>query len=201
MIRLTERWLVPQTAGGQSRSYGEDVETACIGFFTLEYLLRLASTPDLRRFGASVLSTVDLIAILPHYLQMVLERFEDQDAHVSPGDIQTVTCVGKVKTLGVLCPEPRSRPVSAGGPGPEDHAPDADLQDPQAGAPLHWPEGLRLHAQAVLPAGGPRAPNPNLTPQPDPHPSQQGRTNQPNHQNRSYGRERISNNTSVITGQ
>lgn len=158
MIRLTERWLVPQRAGGRPRSYGEDVETACIGFFTLEYLLRLASTPDFRRFGAGVLSTVDLIAILPHYLQMVLERFEDQDSHVSLGDIQTVARVGKVKTLGVLRPKPRSRPVSAGGPGPEDHASDADLQDPQAGAPLHRPEGLGLHAPAVLPAGG--APTP-----------------------------------------
>lgn len=161
MIRLTDHWLVPQTAGGRPRSYGEDVETACIGFFTLEYLLRLASTPDLRRFGAGVLSTVDLVAILPHYLQMVLERFEDRDAHVSPGDIQTVARVGKVKTLAVLRPETRSRPVSAGGPGPEDHASDADLQDPQAGTPLHRPEGLGLHAQAVLPAGGPRPPDPD----------------------------------------
>ncbi|KAF7217696.1 potassium voltage-gated channel subfamily V member 2-like [Nothobranchius furzeri] len=78
------------------RYYGENVETFCITFFTLEYLLRLLSTPDLRCFGRSVLNTVDLIAILPHYLQMVLECFEDEDFHLHSGDIETVARVGKV---------------------------------------------------------------------------------------------------------
>lgn len=54
------------------------------------------STPDVKRFGRSVLNTVDLIAILPHYLQMVLECFEDQDIHPHSGDIETVARVGKV---------------------------------------------------------------------------------------------------------
>uniref|UniRef100_A0A3P9I557 Potassium channel, subfamily V, member 2a n=1 Tax=Oryzias latipes TaxID=8090 RepID=A0A3P9I557_ORYLA len=62
--------------------YGESVETFSICFFTLEYLLRLVSTPDLRCFGRSVLNTVDLVAILPHYLQMLLECFEDEDFHL-----------------------------------------------------------------------------------------------------------------------
>uniref|UniRef100_A0A3Q1IX21 Potassium voltage-gated channel subfamily V member 2 n=1 Tax=Anabas testudineus TaxID=64144 RepID=A0A3Q1IX21_ANATE len=78
------------------RFYGEYVETFCISFFTLEYLLRLASTPDLKCFGRSMLNTVDLIAILPHYLQMTLECFEDEDMHRHSGDIQTVARVGKV---------------------------------------------------------------------------------------------------------
>lgn len=88
----------PQTASGQpsGRFYGEYVETFCITFFTLEYLLRLMSTPDVKRFGRSVLNTVDLIAILPHYLQMILECFEDQDIHPHSGDIETVARVGKV---------------------------------------------------------------------------------------------------------
>uniref|UniRef100_A0A3Q4BBQ5 Potassium voltage-gated channel subfamily V member 2 n=1 Tax=Mola mola TaxID=94237 RepID=A0A3Q4BBQ5_MOLML len=78
------------------RFYGEYVETLCIAFFTLEYLLRLVSTPNLRRFGRSVLNTVDLIAILPHYLQLILECFEDEDMHLHSGDIETVARVGKV---------------------------------------------------------------------------------------------------------
>ncbi|XP_078128196.1 potassium voltage-gated channel subfamily V member 2 [Sander vitreus] len=87
-----------KTASGQlsGRFYGEYVETFCITFFTLEYLLRLASTPDLKCFGRSMLNTVDLVAILPHYLQMVLECFEDQDMHLHSGDIETVARVGKV---------------------------------------------------------------------------------------------------------
>lgn len=54
------------------------------------------STPDLKCFGRSVLNTVDLIAILPHYLQMILECFEDEDVHLHSGDIETVARVGKV---------------------------------------------------------------------------------------------------------
>lgn len=92
-------YFLLQTASGQpsGRFYGEYVETSCITFFTLEYLLRLASTPDLKCFGRSVLNTVDLVAILPHYLQMALEHFEDEDIHPHSGDIETVARVGKVK--------------------------------------------------------------------------------------------------------
>ncbi|KAM6902244.1 potassium voltage-gated channel subfamily V member 2 isoform 2-T2 [Xenentodon cancila] len=87
-----------KTPSGQpsGRFYGEGVETFCISFFTLEYLLRLISTPDLKCFGRSMLNTVDLIAILPHYLQMILECFEDSDVHLHSGDIETVARVGKV---------------------------------------------------------------------------------------------------------
>nr|XP_020456763.1 potassium voltage-gated channel subfamily V member 2-like [Monopterus albus] len=87
-----------KTASGQpsGRCYGEYVETFCIFFFTLEYLLRLVSTPDLKSFGRSMLNAVDLIAILPHYLQMILEHFQNEDIHLYSGDIETVARVGKV---------------------------------------------------------------------------------------------------------
>uniref|UniRef100_A0A3Q3NC01 Potassium voltage-gated channel subfamily V member 2 n=1 Tax=Mastacembelus armatus TaxID=205130 RepID=A0A3Q3NC01_9TELE len=81
---------------GQPVGRFEYAETLCITFFTLEYLLRLVSTPDLKCFGRSMLNTVDLIAILPHYLQMILECFEDKDTHLYSGDIETVARVGKV---------------------------------------------------------------------------------------------------------
>ncbi|CAK6974613.1 potassium voltage-gated channel subfamily V member 2 [Scomber scombrus] len=98
MTLNTVEELQYKTASGQpsGRFYGECVETFCITFFTLEYLLRLVSTPDLKLFGRSVLNTVDLIAILPHYLQVVLECFEDKDIHQHSGDIETVGRVGKV---------------------------------------------------------------------------------------------------------
>ncbi|XP_034047836.1 potassium voltage-gated channel subfamily V member 2-like isoform X1 [Thalassophryne amazonica] len=87
-----------KTASGRlsGRFYGEHLETFCIGFFTLEYFLRLISTPDLKQFGHSVLNTVDLLAILPHYLQMMLECFEDKDLQMYSEDIETVGRVGKV---------------------------------------------------------------------------------------------------------
>ncbi|XP_075935923.1 potassium voltage-gated channel subfamily V member 2 [Anarhichas minor] len=85
-----------KTVSGQlsSRFYGEYVESFCISFFTLEYLLRLVSTPDLKCFVRSVLNTVDMVAILPHYLQMLLECFEDM--HLHSGDIEAMSRVGKM---------------------------------------------------------------------------------------------------------
>ncbi|KAK5900503.1 hypothetical protein CgunFtcFv8_025461 [Champsocephalus gunnari] len=87
-----------KTPAGQlsGRTYGEYVESFCISFFTLEYLLRLVCTPDLKSFARSVLNTVDLVAILPHYLQMVLECFEDHDTQLHSEEVQTVGRVGKV---------------------------------------------------------------------------------------------------------
>ncbi|KAL4825824.1 hypothetical protein H8958_011503 [Nasalis larvatus] len=82
-----------QDEGGPDlRSILEHVEMLCIGFFTLEYLLRLASTPDLRSFARSALNLVDLVAILPLYLQLLLECFTGEDHQRG----QTVGSVGKV---------------------------------------------------------------------------------------------------------
>ncbi|XP_006627325.1 potassium voltage-gated channel subfamily V member 2 [Lepisosteus oculatus] len=78
------------------KTYLEFVETFCIAFFTMEYLLRLASTPDLKRFAKSVLNAVDLIAILPLYLQVFLECFVNEDYGKHDQDIETVGRVGKV---------------------------------------------------------------------------------------------------------
>ncbi|XP_068944251.1 potassium voltage-gated channel subfamily V member 2 [Petaurus breviceps papuanus] len=91
----------PGAGGGDPRPILEHVETLCIAFFTLEYLLRLASTPDLRRFARSALNLVDLIAILPLYLQLLLETLMGEDQGRGKGsardhDIETVGCVGKV---------------------------------------------------------------------------------------------------------
>ncbi|PNI22011.1 KCNV2 isoform 1 [Pan troglodytes] len=82
-----------QDEGGPDlRPVLEHVEMLCMGFFTLEYLLRLVSTPDLRRFARSALNLVDLVAILPLYLQLLLECFTGEDHQRGP----TVGSVGKV---------------------------------------------------------------------------------------------------------
>ncbi|XP_066224167.1 potassium voltage-gated channel subfamily V member 2 [Saccopteryx leptura] len=90
-----------QVEQGSPRPLLEHVEMLCIAFFTLEYLLRLASTPDLRRFARSALNLVDLVAILPLYLQLLLECFMDEDQWHSKGssrehDLETVGKVGQV---------------------------------------------------------------------------------------------------------
>ncbi|XP_006184180.2 potassium voltage-gated channel subfamily V member 2 [Camelus ferus] len=87
--------------GGYPRPFLEHVEMLCMAFFTLEFLLRLASTPDLRRFARSALNLVDLVAILPLYLQLLLECFTSEDQLRGKGsprehDLETVGRVGKV---------------------------------------------------------------------------------------------------------
>lgn len=82
------------------KPYLEHVETLCIAFFTLEYILRLISTPDIQHFLRSVLNAVDLIAILPLYLQLLLETFSDEDEGGKRSshehEIEAVGRVGKV---------------------------------------------------------------------------------------------------------
>ncbi|XP_003445613.1 potassium voltage-gated channel subfamily V member 2 [Oreochromis niloticus] len=88
-----------RTASGHlsGKTYWEYVESMCITFFTMEYLLRLLSTPDLSSFSRSVLNTVDLIAILPQYLQCILEIFDSQDNYMKhEADMQAVGQVGKL---------------------------------------------------------------------------------------------------------
>ncbi|XP_023692510.1 potassium voltage-gated channel subfamily V member 2-like isoform X1 [Paramormyrops kingsleyae] len=92
-----------QTRDGQlsGRTYGEHVETFCIAFFTVEFLLRLVSTPDLRIFITSMLNLVDLVAILPLYLQVVLEILESQDTDRQDGD-NAIGRVGQVGQVGLV---------------------------------------------------------------------------------------------------
>ncbi|CAM9330516.1 unnamed protein product, partial [Lampetra planeri] len=80
-----------------SRFYGEHVETLCITFFIpgVPPPPALHPRPEMLR-TQGVLNTVDLVAILPHYLQMILELFEDEDVHLHSGDIETVARVGKL---------------------------------------------------------------------------------------------------------
>ncbi|KAG7268465.1 hypothetical protein CRUP_016899 [Coryphaenoides rupestris] len=88
-----------KTPTGQlsGRTYCEYVETMCIAFFTMEYLLRLVSTPDLESFSRSMLNTVDLIAILPQYLQLVLEFYDNEEDYMKhEADMQAVRQVGKL---------------------------------------------------------------------------------------------------------
>ncbi|KAM3859215.1 A-type voltage-gated potassium channel KCND2 [Diretmus argenteus] len=53
------------------------LDTACVMIFTVEYLLRLLAAPSRYRFVKSVMSIIDVVAIMPYYIGLVMTDNED----------------------------------------------------------------------------------------------------------------------------
>ncbi|KAM4675125.1 A-type voltage-gated potassium channel KCND2 [Discoglossus pictus] len=53
------------------------LDTACVMIFTVEYLLRLMAAPSRYRFVRSVMSIIDVVAIMPYYIALVMTNNED----------------------------------------------------------------------------------------------------------------------------
>uniref|UniRef100_A0A915DYA0 Uncharacterized protein n=1 Tax=Ditylenchus dipsaci TaxID=166011 RepID=A0A915DYA0_9BILA len=53
------------------------LDTACVIIFTVEYLLRLFSAPDRCKFMRSIMSVIDVVAILPYYVGLGLQENKD----------------------------------------------------------------------------------------------------------------------------
>ncbi len=101
------------------------IETACIGWFTVEYMLRLASSPNKVRFALSFMKHDRFLAILPFYV--VLGSHVPRHGHDGTGQ------------------------RAAGGAGAPYHAHCADLQ---AGAPFFWPADAHVRAKTELQGAG-----------------------------------------------
>ncbi|XP_077487649.1 potassium voltage-gated channel protein Shal isoform X4 [Amblyomma americanum] len=70
-------------AGG-TRSCGESykvaffcLDTACVMIFTAEYLLRLYAAPNRCKFMRSVMSIIDVVAIMPYYIGLGIKDNDD----------------------------------------------------------------------------------------------------------------------------
>ena len=50
------------------------LEIVCIFWFTLEYLIRIYSAPKRKAFLKSVMNTIDLLAILPFFIGIIVEN-------------------------------------------------------------------------------------------------------------------------------
>lgn len=48
------------------------IDTVCVGFFTLEYVARLVTCPNRPKFIINKMSIIDLLAILPYYIDLLL---------------------------------------------------------------------------------------------------------------------------------
>ena len=55
----------------------EGIETLCILIFTLEFLLRISCTPTPRTYFLDTLNVIDLIAILPFFIELIVESSND----------------------------------------------------------------------------------------------------------------------------
>ncbi|CAM1323093.1 KCND3 (predicted) [Pycnogonum litorale] len=53
------------------------LDTACVMIFTAEYLLRLFAAPDRCKFMRSVMSIIDVVAILPYYIGLIIKDNDD----------------------------------------------------------------------------------------------------------------------------
>ncbi|WKY16217.1 hypothetical protein Q1695_001141 [Nippostrongylus brasiliensis] len=74
------------------------IETVCIIWFTFEFLLRLAVTPSRLQFLVGIMNIVDMVAIIPFYLELGLAMFGIDVASLS--DIKGALLV--VRVLRVL---------------------------------------------------------------------------------------------------
>lgn len=53
------------------------VDTACVMIFTVEYCLRLYAAPSRLHFVRSIMSIIDVVAILPYYIGLVIPENDD----------------------------------------------------------------------------------------------------------------------------
>lgn len=61
-----------EKCGDKYRGYFFVLESICVILFTIEYLLRLWSTPKRWHFAKQFLSIVDVVAILPFYIGLIM---------------------------------------------------------------------------------------------------------------------------------
>ncbi|KAM7387998.1 hypothetical protein PAMP_024202 [Pampus punctatissimus] len=78
------------------RTHMEWMEIIAIVFFTFEYLIRLATTPNIKRFFKSGLNFVDMVAILPYFFQFIFEVLTDTEDVNAQEDIRAMTQVSKL---------------------------------------------------------------------------------------------------------
>lgn len=84
-----------------SKKCMERLETICAIFFTLEYLMRLISTSSFQQFLRAAFSAIDLVAILPFYIQILFENLGEADGeyHEELHKMRSVGKLGKVLKL------------------------------------------------------------------------------------------------------
>lgn len=75
----------------------------CLVFFTLEYVVRLLTTPHLWRYISSLSAIIDMVAILPDYLEFLMNSgFPNLDAHHVVNVLTLLRLMRVVRILRVI---------------------------------------------------------------------------------------------------
>ncbi|XP_068012502.1 potassium voltage-gated channel subfamily V member 2 [Melanerpes formicivorus] len=79
----------------------EQLEMVCAIFFTSEYIMRLISSTSFKNFLRAAFNAVDLVAILPFYVQILFESLDEADTlyHEELHKVENVSKLGKVLKL------------------------------------------------------------------------------------------------------
>jgi hypothetical protein len=56
--------------------YLDRIETTCISWFTLEFLIRLVTAPNIFKFMRDFLNIIDILCILPFYFGLFLNKYQ-----------------------------------------------------------------------------------------------------------------------------
>ncbi len=71
------------------------IQVICVGFFTIELILRIISTPSLLYFIKNIMNWIDLIAVLPFYITLAVRLAGEDD------DVSSESYVG-IRLLRIL---------------------------------------------------------------------------------------------------
>uniref|UniRef100_A0A672JQH4 Potassium voltage-gated channel subfamily V member 2-like n=1 Tax=Salarias fasciatus TaxID=181472 RepID=A0A672JQH4_SALFA len=85
-----------QTYRINDKTYMEWVEIITIVFFTFEYVIRLITTPNMTMFLKSALNFVDLVSVMPYFVQIIFEAFSDAEDMNAQEDLRAMARVSKV---------------------------------------------------------------------------------------------------------
>ncbi|CAN9500947.1 unnamed protein product [Ophioblennius macclurei] len=78
------------------KTHMEWVEIITIVFFTFEYVIRLATTPNMAMFLKSGLNFVDMVSVMPYFVQIISEAFADAEDVNAQEDLKALARVSKV---------------------------------------------------------------------------------------------------------
>ncbi|XP_062412446.1 potassium voltage-gated channel subfamily V member 2-like [Sardina pilchardus] len=81
------------------KTYFECIEILSIIFFTFEYFLQLLTTCEIKHFLMSALNFVDLVAVMPYFIQLIFEAFSNPEDLSAQDDLKTMARVSKVSKI------------------------------------------------------------------------------------------------------